>query len=205
MLRKLAPLLVVALTVLVLDQWTKYLAVRDYTTRFDGAVTLSERLALLYGDPPPVGYDGLHFRSKASLDVAERYLRLHYAENTGAAFGLFRTWPESVRQLLFSIVVLGAVAMGVGVYLKLTPGKRDERWLRWGLPLVVGGALGNWADRLARGFVIDFIQAHWQDRHYWPSFNVADVAVCVGVGMLLLDAFVRKEPAKSKSTTPREA
>ena len=61
---------------------------------------------------------------------------------------------------------------------------------------MLGGALGNYIDRLARGFVVDFVQAHWKDQAYWPSFNVADMAICVGVGMLILDAFVRKEPPK---------
>jgi signal peptidase II len=58
---------------------------------------------------------------------------------------------------------------------------------------VLGGALGNYVDRIARGFVIDFLEAHWFDKAAWPSFNIADAAICVGVGMLVVDAFVRRE------------
>jgi signal peptidase II len=48
-------------------------------------------------------------------------------------------------------------------------------------------------DRLARGFVIDFIEAHWKDVYTWPSFNVADSAIVVGVILLLIDGMVRRE------------
>jgi signal peptidase II len=58
---------------------------------------------------------------------------------------------------------------------------------------VLGGALGNYLDRLARGFVIDFIEAHWHERATWPSFNVADSCIVVGVGLLLLDGLLRRE------------
>jgi signal peptidase II len=87
----------------------------------------------------------------------------------------------------------------IGYYFSKLSGKDPaEKWAQWGLSLVLGGALGNYIDRLARGFVVDFIQAHWKDQAYWPSFNVADMAICVGVGMLILDAFVRKEqPAQA--------
>ena len=77
-------------------------------------------------------------------------------------------------------------------FLRLSGG-RQERWARIGLPLVLGGALGNWVDRLARGFVIDFIEAHWREVYTWPSFNVADSAIVVGVALLVIDGFVRKE------------
>ncbi len=64
----------------------------------------------------------------------------------------------------------------------------------------MGGAVGNWVDRLARGFVIDFLEAHWYNKATWPNFNVADAAIVVGVGLLMVDAFVRKEqPAEAKA------
>jgi signal peptidase II len=70
-----------------------------------------------------------------------------------------------------------------------------QRALRWGLPLVLGGALGNVLDRIRYGQVIDFIDVHvfWKgaDRH-WPTFNVADIAICVGVGLMAIDMFTSK-------------
>ena len=62
--RKYLLLLSVALGVIFLDQWTKYLVVRELTTRFDDKPTVRERLSAMYGEPPPTGFDGLHYRSK---------------------------------------------------------------------------------------------------------------------------------------------
>ncbi|MCI0571441.1 MAG: signal peptidase II [Myxococcaceae bacterium] len=194
MSRKYALLLALSLTLVLLDQWTKYLVVRDFTAQFDGRDSLSERLAALYGAPPELGFNGMHYRAVGTHTVSESFLRLHYAENPGAAFSMFRDLPKNVRSPFFHLITLGAVVLILGYYRKLDVKDPTQGWAVWGLPLVLGGALGNYVDRLARGFVIDFIQAHWFDRAYWPSFNVADAAICVGVGMLLVDGFVRKEP-----------
>ena len=192
--RKYILLIVVALGVIALDQWSKYTVVGELTTRLDGLSSTGERLGAMYGEPPPLGVDGRHYRSKRSVELLEGYLRLRYEENPGAAWGLFRNLPPNLRGPLFHLVSLGAVVL-IGYYFsKLSGTNPAERWALWGLCLVLGGALGNYIDRLARGFVVDFIQAHWKDAAYWPSFNVADMAICVGVGMLILDAFVRKEP-----------
>ncbi len=191
--RKYLILLVITVVVVSLDQWTKYDVVGSLTTRFDGQETTGQRLKAMYGEPPPLGVDGRHFRSKRSVELSERFLRLRYEENPGAAWGMFRNLSPNVRGPLFHVVSLGAVIL-IGYYFTKLSGKDPaERWALWGLSLVLGGALGNYIDRVARGFVVDFVQAHWMDRAYWPSFNVADMAICVGVGMLILDAFVRKE------------
>ena len=192
--RKYLLLVIITLGVIALDQWTKYFVVGELTTRFDGLGSTGERLSAMYGEPPPLGVDGRHFRSKRSVELSESFLRLRYEENPGAAWGLFRNLPPNLRGPLFHLVSIGAVVL-IGYYFsKLSGTNPAEKWALWGLCLVLGGALGNYIDRLARGFVVDFIQAHWMDKAYWPSFNVADMAICVGVGMLILDAFVRKEP-----------
>lgn len=191
--RKYLLLLSVALGVILLDQWTKYLVVRELTTLMDDQPTLSERLSVLYSAPPPQGYDGLHFRSKRHIEVFPDFFRLRYAENPGAAWGLFRSLPPHIRGPLFHVVSLGAVVFITWYFSRLNGRDPKERWALWGLPLVLGGALGNYIDRIARAFVIDFLEAHWYDKAAWPSFNVADSAIVVGVGLLLVDAFVRKD------------
>jgi signal peptidase II len=196
--RKYLLLLVVALGVIVLDQWTKYLVVLELTTRFDDRPTLGERLSAMYGEPPPSGIYGLHYTPKRSIEVAESFFRLRYAENPGAAWGLFRTLPPNVRGPLFHVVSLAAVVFITWYFSKLSGRDPRERWALWGLPLVLGGAIGNYIDRLARAFVIDFLEAHWHDKAAWPSFNVADSAIVLGVGLLLVDAFVRKEAPKAE-------
>jgi signal peptidase II len=192
----------VALGVIVLDQWTKYLVVRELTTRFDDRPTLGERLSAMYGEPPPQGYDGLHYRSKRHIELFPSFFRLRYAENPGAAWGLFRSLPPHIRGPLFHVVSLGAVVFISWYFSKLSGKDPKERWALWGLPLVLGGALGNYIDRLARAFVIDFLEAHWYDKAAWPSFNVADSAIVVGVGLLLVDAFVRKETPTERKSAP---
>ncbi|MET0401204.1 MAG: signal peptidase II [Cystobacter sp.] len=198
--RKYLLLLSVALSVIFLDQWTKYLVVRELTTRMDDRPTLSERLSALYGDPPPQGYDGLHFRSKRYVEVLPSFFRLRYAENPGAAWGMFRSLPPHIRGPLFHVVSLGAVVFISWYFSRLSGSDPKERWALWGLPLVLGGALGNYIDRIARAFVIDFLEAHWYDKVAWPSFNVADSAIVVGVGLLMVDAFVRKETPEAPTS-----
>src|SRR3954463_4809649 len=111
------------------------------------------------------------------------------AKNRGGAWGLLQDTPEYVRRPFFLLVSGLAITFIVSLYRRLAPGQRA---LRWGLPLVLGGALGNLVDRIRYSHVIDFIHAHakWGGRdHSWPTFNVADIAICVGVGLMAIDMF----------------
>jgi signal peptidase II len=189
MQRKYAFLAAVALVIIVADQWTKFLVLEHLTTAFDGK---DSRVGVFFGAAPQAGFDGYHFRPKEQIVLSDDFFRLRYAENPGAAFGLFRNLPEQWRGPLFHLVSFGAVLL-VGYYFSKLKGEKNEVWAKWGLPLVLGGAVGNYIDRLARGFVIDFLEAHWFEKAYWPAFNVADSAIVVGVGLLLVDSFVRKE------------
>jgi signal peptidase II len=194
MSRKYFWLASVACLVIAVDQLTKFEVLEHLTHAFDGKAS---RLAVYFGQPPAPAFDGFHFRPSTQYVISEDFFRTRYAENPGAAFGLFRNLPEHLRGPLFHLVSLGAVAL-IAFYFSRLTGAADERWAKWGLPLVLGGALGNYVDRLARGFVIDFLEAHWFERAYWPAFNVADSAICIGVGFLVIDSFVRKEvPARA--------
>jgi signal peptidase II len=191
MSKKYAFLLLVALAVVGLDQWTKFVVLEKLTTAFDAG---GSKVGIFLGAAPSPGYDGYHFRPKEQVVLSDSYFRLRYAENPGAAFGLFRSVPDHLRGPLFHLVSIGAVIL-IAYYVSKLRGTKDELWAKWGLPLVLGGAVGNYVDRLARGFVIDFLEAHWLEKAYWPAFNVADTAIVVGVGLLLVDSFVRKEDA----------
>jgi len=193
--KKYAWLFAVALGVIAADQVTKYLVLDRLTTALEGGQGLSGFL----GSAPAPGLDGYHYHPAHEYTVSPDFFRLRYAENPGAAFGLFRNVPDGFRGPLFHLVSIGAVLL-IGFYVSRLTGAANERWARWGLPLVLGGALGNYVDRLARGFVIDFLEAHWFEKAWWPAFNVADSAIVVGVGLLIIDSFVRKEvaaPAKA--------
>lgn len=117
------------------------------------------------------------FDSVALLPV----LNLTHMHNTGAAFSILSGAPP----WLFVILSL-VVAVGILVWLHLNP--HGERLMAAGLSLILGGALGNAIDRVARGYVVDFIDFHLGQWH-WPAFNVADSAICIGAAILIIDAF----------------
>jgi lipoprotein signal peptidase len=127
-----------------------------------------------------------------AVEVWNNHLTLVLARNRGGAWGLLQSTSENVRRPFFLLVSVAAIAFIMTLYRRLLP---RQRALKWGLPLVLGGALGNVLDRIRYGQVIDFIDAHlvWKgaDRH-WPTFNVADIAICVGVGLMAVDMFTSK-------------
>lgn len=107
------------------------------------------------------------------------------AYNTGAAFS-FLADAAGWQRWFFAVVAL-AVSVMLVIWMKGL--KQHELWLAIALALVLGGALGNLIDRVVYGHVIDFILVHWQQRWYFPAFNLADSAITVGAVMLVLDMF----------------
>ena len=111
------------------------------------------------------------------------------AYNTGAAFS-FLADSSGWQRWLFALIAIVVSAVLV-IWLKRLG--RNDTWLAVALALVLGGALGNLYDRVALGHVIDFILVHWQNRWYFPAFNIADSAITVGAIMLALDMFKSKK------------
>jgi signal peptidase II len=194
--RSLRVLLLVAVLTLVADQVTKYLAVARLTDVLDGREGLARVTGFLteknLDNDPKV--QGARRRTTGAYYVLEDYWHFRYVENPGAAWGLFGNLPEGARQTFFHVVSLAALAFILSMYWKLEPG---QRMVQLALALVTGGALGNYVDRLLRGYVIDFIDWHWRNQPgmRWPTFNVADAAICVGVALMLLDSFRVRRPA----------
>ena len=112
------------------------------------------------------------------------------AYNTGAAFS-FLADSAGWQRWLFALIAVVVSAVLV-VWLKRLG--RNDTWLAIALALILGGALGNLYDRIVYGHVVDFILVHWQKRWYFPAFNFADSAICVGAVMLALDMFKSKKP-----------
>ncbi len=104
--------------------------------------------------------------------------------NKGAAFGFLR--DHSGWQVWFLGAVSVVISLGILVWLRRLP--RREAWKSVALSLIVGGALGNLLDRIMQGQVTDFIQLYIS-HFYWPSFNVADSAICIGAVMLFCRTF----------------
>lgn len=107
---------------------------------------------------------------------------VHY-HNEGSAFGFLHD-AGGIQRWFFA----GVSVIAIIVITYLLQKHRTEKLFCVGLALVLGGAIGNLYDRVTLGYVIDFLNFHYQQL-YWPAFNVADSAICVGVGLLLLDSF----------------
>jgi len=110
--------------------------------------------------------------------------------NEGAAFSFLANAGGWQKWFFTSISIVASVFI---IYLLRK--HSHERLFCWGLALVLGGALGNLYDRITLGYVVDFLSFHINDL-YWPAFNIADSAICVGVGLLLLDSFKPKKDAQ---------
>jgi signal peptidase II len=106
--------------------------------------------------------------------------------NTGAAFSMLAD-ASGWQRWVFMVLALG-VSVALIVWMRRLAAA-THGLIACGLALIVGGALGNLIDRVRLGHVIDFIYPHW-GLHYFPAFNVADSAITVGAGLLLLDAWV---------------
>ena len=118
------------------------------------------------------------------VEVLPPVLDFTLLHNTGAAFSLLA--DASGWQRGFFITLGLVVSIGLTVWMWRQP--RGERLLPIALALIIGGAVGNVIDRVVYGYVIDFIHAHWGSA-YFPAFNIADSAITIGAGLLLLDAF----------------
>ena len=130
--------------------------------------------------------------------VIPHFFNLVHTRNQGAAFGMLAD-ASSAWRTFFLIAVSGAVLVLVAGFLwrASAPGAAERRALRWGLSLVLGGALGNLYDRVVYGgMVTDFLDFHVGE-YQWPTFNVADSAITVGAALLLVDVWVARRTAKT--------
>jgi signal peptidase II len=155
-----------------------------------------------------------------ALVILQGHLTLTLAYNKGGAWGLLQDASEKVRMPFFLAVSVLAIGFIVSLYGRLAPGQRA---LSWGLPLVLGGALGNLSDRIVRSSVIDFIDYRadwvrtmnelvarlhptWSVTDHWPTFNVADISICVGVGFMAIDMLTaRRGPKPEPVVVPEPA
>ena len=150
-----------ALVVVGLDQWSKYLVTANLAE--------FQEIRLL-----PV------------LDL----IRLH---NEGAAFSILSDAAGWQRWLFTGLGI--AVSVGILFWLRRLPA-RGQHLLAAGLALVLGGALGNVIDRVLSGYVIDFVRVHYES-HAFPAFNVADSAITVGAGLLILENLLEYRRARA--------
>ncbi|WP_369178309.1 signal peptidase II [Candidatus Thiodubiliella endoseptemdiera] len=119
-----------------------------------------------------------------STIVVTEYFSWHYVRNYGAAFSFLADQGGWQQYFFISLSFVASIALII--WMKKTA--LTQRFELLGLSFVLSGAVGNLIDRTAYGFVIDFIDLHYQD-FYWPVFNVADIAISLGVAVLLFSEF----------------
>ncbi|HSN98420.1 MAG TPA: signal peptidase II [Candidatus Nanopelagicales bacterium] len=140
-----------------------------------------------------------------SVTLIEGHLDFIFAQNPGGAWSFLRGLPDGLRRPFFLFVSAAAIVFIVSIYRRV---HRDQTAMKWGLPLALGGALGNLVDRVRFGWVIDFIDVYVTRggrEHHWPTFNVADIAIVVGVVLMGLDMVFTSRRAQAEERQAREA
>jgi signal peptidase II len=176
----------------------------DVTTKAWAEIALSKRI--LTAEP--------------GIVLINDHLTFTLAYNEGGAWGLLSDASETLRRPFFFAVSVLAVLFIVSLYSKLVKGQHS---LTWGLPFVLGGALGNLSDRVTRNSVVDFIDyradwvlamnrgiakalkyvgKNWGLTDHWPTFNIADVAICIGVGLMAVDMFTSRRGPERREPPP---
>jgi signal peptidase II len=128
-----------------------------------------------------------NFTPFQSSPLFNGWLSLTYVSNYGAAFGIMQS-----QTLILAMVALAALAY---VWLKRREIRFYSLWVQIGIAVALGGALGNCLDRLRQGYVVDFI-----DLHYWPVFNIADIAILGGVGAVAIGMLIWRRRSKKITT-----
>jgi signal peptidase II len=134
-------------------------------------------------------------------EVIPNFLNFAYAQNTGVAFSMFDDHGDTGR---WGLSIVALVAASLVLYFFWRTPRSDDRILG-ALCLLLAGIIGNVVDRARLGFVVDFIDVQFGSWHY-PTFNVADIAICTGAGLLILDMFLskKKNPEIKSETKPIE-
>ena len=128
--------------------------------------------------------------------IISNFLNFSYAQNTGVAFSMLDEQGDAGRWGLSIVAMIAGVLV---LYFFWRTPRSDDRLLG-SLALLLAGIAGNVVDRLRLGFVIDFIDVQFGSWHY-PTFNVADMAICIGAGLLILDLFFSKRKQAQAAQT----
>jgi signal peptidase II len=176
-----------------------------------------ERLTPRVGEicvPGPTGYMPMDRVRRPPVVIVPGLFEMRYAENCGAAFGVMNTWSPLAKRLVFFPVALGAVLVLGTMFVR----GRGGRFLAFAVPLIISGAIGNFVDRLRYGYVVDFIRFYGEtpealrpllgNTWEYPTFNVADIAITLGVAFLLIDGWLegkREREAEAAEATAKLA
>lgn len=140
-------------------------------------------------------YVHTHFHLGESVSVIPNFFNLTYVRNFGAAFGFLAESHPSFRELFF----LSMPPIALVIILGILRGVNDDDTKQiLALSSIFGGAIGNYIDRLRFRYVIDFLDFHLYNRWSWPAFNIADMAIVGGVGLLLILMFLENKKKETQ-------
>jgi len=131
------------------------------------------------------------------MSLIPGFLNFAYAENTGVAFSMLDDHGASGR---WGLSVVAMIAGALVIYFFWRTPRSDDRILG-ALALLLAGIVGNVTDRIRLGFVVDFIDVQFGSWHY-PTFNVADMSIVIGAGLLIIDMFLSKRKQQQAETRP---
>ena len=134
------------------------------------------------------------FRLGESYTLIENFFNLTFVKNPGAAFGFLAQSHPEFREMFF--LTMPPAAMIV-IFFLLRGVKDEDKTQILALSSILGGAIGNYVDRLRFRYVVDFLDFHWFNEYSWPAFNVADSAIVIGVGVLMLQMFLESRQRKA--------
>ncbi|MFK8138972.1 MAG: signal peptidase II [Bdellovibrionales bacterium] len=135
-----------------------------------------------------------NFRLGESVDVINNFFALTYVRNYGAAFGFLSNTPDWFRENFFLIVPPLAMLLILHILRKEVPD--DDTWQILAYSSIFGGAIGNYIDRWQHGFVVDFLDFHYKNTWTYPAFNVADMSIVGGVGVLIILMIIETKNGK---------
>ena len=182
-------LFLVFVSTLVIDQATKRHAESTLMTQ-SNPTNLDEYRSTFYD----VGTIGKDSSLTDGQNTSFGRLKFHYQRNRGAAFSMLATLDDSIRIPFFYAVTIFSV-LYILFYLRTLP--INYHLTRFGLVMIMAGAIGNFIDRLIQGYVIDFVDVSWNIlgwRHDFAVFNVADIAINIGIIAFVLEMLLQRKP-----------
>lgn len=140
-------------------------------------------------------YIHTHFQVGESVSVIPNIFSITYVQNKAAAFGFLGQTPEAFRSTFF--LLIPPIAALIIVWMLRSTRDSDLASIL-SLSSIFGGAIGNYIDRLRYGFVVDFLDFHYYRDFEYPAFNVADMAIVIGICVMILIEFKNSKTAKQK-------
>ena len=156
-------------------------------------------LLVIVGDALTKWLVAQHIELHEAISVIPNLFQLVHVRNTGAAFGI---GANADSQIVPMVLNTGAITVFFVVVVYAFRTAASDRRLQVALHLILGGAIGNLLDRFRFSYVVDFLDFYIRD-HHWPAFNVADSAICIGIGLLFLD--MRRKPDDKPANAARPA